>query len=47
MKKNKKFSPDRGQNWVKYGSKGGQKHKIVNIEENNDLEVLKLHVYAI
>ena len=34
----------RGQKWVK---KGGQKHKIVNIEDNNDLEVPKLHVYVI
>ena len=37
----------KGQKWVQNEAEGGQKHKIVNIEESIDFEVLRFHVYVI
>ena len=37
----------KGQKWAQNGAEGGQKHKIDNIEENNEVKELQLHRYVI
>ena len=37
----------KGPKWAENEAEGGQKHKIDNVEENNEVTVLQLHQYVI